>query len=163
MINSNAFAFNLSPPMELSLCSYGAQNESDCSSLRNRPIQIDAEDFVRESRTIRQNYEVWHSSDQDIVRYLINKQKFNSRWNLDDDIMKNLTGKSLSIFQSTNPNIDNQILISIIIIIILETRFSSFSSLWHGVVEKARKQLIDLIKQDSKNFDTLFDDIRKQL
>ncbi|CAF2783378.1 unnamed protein product [Rotaria sp. Silwood2] len=149
--------------MELSLCSYGAQNESDCSSLRNRPIQIDAEDFVCESRTIRQNYEVWHSSDQDIVHYLINKQKFNGRWNLDDDIIKNLTGKSLSIFQSTNPNIGHQILISIIIIIVLETRFSSFSSLWHGVVEKARKQLIDLIKQDSKNFDTLFGDIRKQL
>ncbi|CAF3511750.1 unnamed protein product, partial [Rotaria sp. Silwood2] len=45
MISSNAFAFNLSAPMELSLCSYGAQNESDCSPLRNRPIQIDAEDF----------------------------------------------------------------------------------------------------------------------
>ncbi|CAF4374185.1 unnamed protein product [Rotaria sordida] len=137
--------------------------EGDRSSLDRRPIHIDAENIVRESRTISQNNEVWPSTDQDIVRYLINKQKFNGLWNLDDDIIKKLTGKSLSGFQSANPNIDNQVLISVIVIIILETRFAGFSSLWHGVVQKARKRLIDLVKKDSKDFDTLLDDIRKQL
>ncbi|CAF1234364.1 unnamed protein product [Rotaria sp. Silwood1] len=139
------------------------RQKSARSSLSRRPMQIDAEDYTRESRTIRQNTDVWPSTDQDIVRYLINKQKFNGLWNLDDDIIKNLTGKSLAVFQSINPNVDNQILISAIIIIILETRFASFSSLWHGVVQKARQQLIDSVKKDSKNFDTLLNDIRQQL
>ena len=94
---------------------------------------------------------------------MINKQKFDGLWNSDDDIIKNLTGKSLSVFQSTNPNINNQILVSIIIINTLETRFVAFSSLWHGVVQKARKRITDLVKKDSQNFDTLVEDIRKQL
>jgi hypothetical protein len=107
--------------------------------------------------------DVWPSTDQDIVRYLINKQKFDGLWNADDNIIKNLTGKSLSVFQSTTPNISNEILASIVVIIIFETRFVGFSSLWHGVVQKARKRIIDLLKKDSKNFDTLIEDIRKQL
>ncbi|CAF3817745.1 unnamed protein product [Rotaria sordida] len=154
---------DFSVPMELSSRLSAKRMEGDRSSLYRRPIHIDAENIVRESRTISQNNEVWPSTDQDIVRYLINKQKFNGLWNLDDDIIKKLTGKSLSSFQSANPNIDNQILISVIVIIILETRFAGFSSLWHGVVQKARKRLIDLVKKDSKDFDTLLDDIRKQL
>ncbi|CAF4099496.1 unnamed protein product [Rotaria sp. Silwood2] len=153
MMMSSAATSSCSAPMDL----------SRRPSLKKRAVQIDAEDLVRESGIIHQSNEVWPSTDQDIVRYLINKQKFNGLWNLDDDTIKNLTGKSLSVFQSTNPNIDNQILISIIIISILETRFAAFSSLWHGVVQKARKQLSDLIGKDSKHFNTLFDDIRKQL
>ncbi|CAF3569981.1 unnamed protein product [Rotaria sp. Silwood1] len=162
-INLDGATSNFPATMELPLHSASARKQSSRSSLEKRPIQMNDQVFVHESRTIRQNNEVWPSTDQDIVRYLINKQKFNGLWNLDDDIIKNLTGKSLSVFQSTNPNIDNQILISIIIIIILETRFAGFLSLWHGVVQKARKRLIDLVKKDSKNFDTLLDDIRKQL
>ena len=94
---------------------------------------------------------------------MINKQKFDGLWNLNDDTIKNLTGKSLSVFQSADPNINDQILVSVIIIIMLETKFAGFSSLWHGVVQKARKRIIDLMKKDSKNFDTLIEDIRKQL
>ncbi|CAF4502589.1 unnamed protein product [Rotaria sp. Silwood1] len=153
----------LSAGMGWSSHSFTEQIVCKCSISERRPIQIDAEDFVRGSRLIYQNKEVWPSTDQDIVRYLINKQKFNGLWNLDDDIIKKLTGKSLSVFRSANPNIDNQILISIIVIIILETRFADFSSLWHGVVQKARKRLIDLVGKYSKDFDTLLDDIRKQL
>ncbi|CAF3985720.1 unnamed protein product, partial [Rotaria sordida] len=163
MIMPCAATSNFSAPMEESFRSFTEHRGDVCSSLEKQSIHIDAENIVRESKTISQNNEVWPSNDQDIVRYLINTQKFNGLWNLDDDIIRNLTGKFLSVFQSANPNIDNQILISIIVIIILETRFAGFSSLWHGVVQKARKQLIDLVKKDSKNFDTLLDDIRKQL
>ncbi len=84
-------------------------------------------------------------------------------WNADDNIIKNLTGKSLSVFRSTTSNISDEILASTIVIIILETRFVGFQSLWHGVVQKAQKRIIDLLKKDSKNFDTLIEDIRKQL
>jgi hypothetical protein len=110
-----------------------------------------------------QKRDVWPSTNQDIVRYLINKQKFDGLWNADDNIIKNLTGKSLSVFQSTTPNISDEVLASIIVIIILETKYVEFSSLWHGVVQKARKRIIDLLKKDSKNFDTLIESIRKQL
>jgi hypothetical protein len=115
------------------------------------------------TQSIDQSKEIWPSTDQDIVRYLINKQKFDGLWNSDNDMIKNLTGKSLSAFQSTNSSINDQILASAIIIIMLETRFAGFSSLWHGVVQKARKRIIDLVKKDSNNFDTLMEDIRKQL
>jgi hypothetical protein len=112
-----------------------------------------------------QKNDVWPSTDQDIVRYLINKQKFDGLWNADDDIIKNLTGKSLSAFRSstTTTNVTDEILASIIVVIILETKFATFSSLSHGVVQKARKRITDLLKTDSINLDTLILDIRQQL
>ena len=112
---------------------------------------------------IPQKNNTWPSTNQDIVRYLINKQNFDGLWNPDNDIIKNLTGKSLSAFQSTNPNMNDQILTSLIIIIILETRFGEFSTLWYGVAQKARKRITDLIEKDTNKFDTLVEDIRKQL
>jgi hypothetical protein len=128
---------------------------------RRRAIAVRRDEI--KSQIIPQNNEVWPSNDQDIVRYLINKQKFDGLWNLDENILKNLTGKAFSVFQSQNPTIDDQILVSIIVIIMLETRFAGFSSLWHGVVQKARKRIIDLLKKDAINFDELIENIRKQL
>jgi hypothetical protein len=110
-----------------------------------------------------QSEPVWPSTNQDIVRYLINKQKFDGLWNGDDNIINNLTGKSLCVFRSTTANINEEILASVIVIIMLETKFAGFSSLWHGVVQKARKQIDDLLKKDSKTIDALIEDIRKQL
>ena len=106
---------------------------------------------------------VWPSNDQDIVRHLINKQKFDGLWNADDSIINSLTGKSLSAFQSIGTNVNQDILTSVIVIIMLETKFASFSSLWHGVVQKARKRINDLLKESSNNVDKLIEDIRKQL
>ena len=106
---------------------------------------------------------VWPSNDQDIVRHLINQQKFDGLWNADETIISNLTGKSLSAFRTTVANIDQDMLASVIVVIMLETKFASFSSLWHGVVQKARKRINDILKQDSNKIDTLIDDIRKQL
>jgi hypothetical protein len=104
--------------------------------------------------------EVWPTDNQDIVRYLINKQKFDGSWNLDSKSVQQLTGKPLSDFQlSTN----SQVLVSAIVIAVLETRFASFSSMWHGVVQKARKRIIDLLGKDIKKLDSLLEDIRKQL
>ena len=105
----------------------------------------------------------WPSNDQDIVRHLINKQKFDGLWNADDTIINKLTGKSLSAFRPTLTNINQDILASVIVIIMLETKFGSFSSLWHGVVQKARKRINDLLKQDANNVDTLIEDILKQI
>ncbi|CAF3977078.1 unnamed protein product, partial [Rotaria sp. Silwood1] len=106
--------------------------------------------------------ETWPSNDQDIVRYLINKQKFDGLWSLDSQDVKKLTGKTLADFQSQNGQVDHQVLVSAIIIAVLETRFSALASMWYGIVQKARKRLTDLLGTDSKNLDQLLENIRKQ-
>ncbi|CAF4005964.1 unnamed protein product [Rotaria sp. Silwood1] len=106
--------------------------------------------------------ETWPSNDQDIVRYLINKQKFDGLWSLDSQDVKNLTGKTLVDFQTQNSQVDHHVLVSAIIIAVLETRFAALTTMWYGVVQKARKRLIDLLGTDSKNLDQLLENIRKQ-
>ena len=51
----------------------------------------------------------------------------------------------LSHFQQL---VDNEVLIADIVIIVLETRFVSYSSLLHGVVQKARQRLRTLLGND---------------
>ena len=107
-----------------------------------------------------QTEEVWPTNNQDIVRHLIDKQKFDGSWELDAKNVERLTGKPLITFQQLA---NNQVIISAIVIAVLETRFTSFSSMWHGVVQKARKRLIDLLGKDTKKLDTLLEKIKKQL
>ena len=78
------------------------------------------------------------TGDEDIVRYLIKEQKFDGRWDLDGSLIQQLTGKRLASFSSSA---DPQLLLSTIIIVTLETRFALLSTLWFGVVQKARKRL----------------------
>jgi stringent starvation protein B len=108
----------------------------------------------------KQNEDLWLTNNQDIVRHLIDKQKFDGSWDLDSKSIGQLTGKPLTVFQHLT---NNQVLISAIVIAVLETRFASLSSMWHGVVQKARKRLVDLLGKDIKKLDTLLEDIRKQL
>ncbi|CAF1023006.1 unnamed protein product [Adineta steineri] len=128
-----------------SLCD--EEDDDDCFALSSIPNQKAKED-------------AWPTDNQDIVRYLVSKQKFDGSWNLDSKSIEKLTGKPLSDFQqSTN----NQILVSAIVIVVLETRFAALSSIWHGIVQKARKRLIDLLGKDSKALESLLEDIRKNL
>jgi len=114
----------------------------------------------KEITTIEEKKDTFPAGDQDIVRYLISKQAFDGLWDLDSKEIEQLTGKPLSHFQQS-ANI--QVLVSAIIVLVLETRFTSFSSMWHGVVQKARKALLGLLGNDNKKLNTLFDDIHKQL
>ncbi|CAF3499310.1 unnamed protein product [Rotaria sp. Silwood1] len=77
--------------------------------------------------TTEEKEETWPTNDQDIVRYLINKQKFDGVWDLDGNIIEKLTGKPLTSFSSLNRNV--QILISSIVLVSLETRFASHSTI----------------------------------
>jgi hypothetical protein len=104
--------------------------------------------------------ETFPEDNQDIVRRLISKQAFDGLWDLNSKEIEQITGKPLSHFQ---PSTNIQVLVSAIVVLILETRFTSFSSMWHGIVQKARKRLLDLLGNDSKKLNTLFDDIREQL
>ena len=82
-------------------------------------------------------------NDQDTVRHLTEKQQFDGSWDFD-----------------TN---NSQVLVSAIVVVMLERRFASFSLMWHGVVQKVRKRLLDLLGNDVKKRDALLDDLRKQL
>jgi hypothetical protein len=104
--------------------------------------------------------DVWPINNQDIVRYLIDKQKFDGTWDFDSSSIEQLTGKPLSDFQQTT---DDQVLVTAITIAVLETSFALFSSMWHGVAQKARQRLVDLLGKDMKAVDSLLEDIRKQL
>jgi hypothetical protein len=75
-------------------------------------------------------------------------------------IIEQLTGKSLSEFQQLE---NTEVLNSAIIVIVLETRFASLLSMWYGVVQKARKRLLDMLDKDNNKLNTLLEDIRKQL
>ncbi|UJR12930.1 hypothetical protein I4U23_017103 [Adineta vaga] len=107
--------------------------------------------------------EIWPSNDQDIVRLLINKQLFDGLWNLDSEAIKNLTEKTLAEFTCGDSQIDQQVLVSMIVIAVLEARFGTLAMMWHGVVQKARKRLINLLKKDSKYLEQLLQNIRKQI
>jgi hypothetical protein len=127
-----------------------------------RPDEREETDKSKHEETSRKSA-ILPANDQDIVRYLINKQKFDGLWNLDSEIIKELTGKSLSVFQLTNFDIDTEILMSVIVILTLETRFSAFSSLWYGIIQKARDRIIDLLGKDATKTDQLFNDVRNEL
>ncbi|CAF5025135.1 unnamed protein product, partial [Rotaria sp. Silwood1] len=97
---------------------------------------------------------------QNIVRHIIAQQKFDGHWDVDVELIKQLTGKSLSEFEQLT-NMEG--LISAIIVVVLETRFSSLSSLWYGVVQKARKRLLNMLDQDNNKLHALLENIRKKL
>ncbi|CAF2920181.1 unnamed protein product [Rotaria sp. Silwood2] len=102
----------------------------------------------------------WPIGDENIVRYLINKQKFDGLWDLDAKNIEQLTGKTLTSFPSFN---NQQLVVSAIVIVVLETRFVSMSNMWHGVVQKARKRLLDLLGKDAKQFESILESIRQEL
>jgi hypothetical protein len=132
------------------------------SSSTNNAIDMRLKSESKKEEKKSSEKEIWPSNDQDIVRYLINKQKFDGLWDLDSQAVTNLTGKTLVDFQSRNNQVDHQVLVSAVVIGVLETRFASLSTMWYGVVQKARKRLTDLLGTDLKDVDQLLENIRKQ-
>ena len=140
-------------------CERGLQNATRDSSYdnamypsMNSKVSCEALQTIAEPKERLWNDDILPSNDEDIVRYLIKKQKYNGLWDLNDDLITKLTRKPLSVFQSINSDINKQILFSTIIVIVLETRFATWSSLWYGIVQKERQQIRNLVSDDSKNF-----------
>jgi len=73
--------------------------------------------------------------------------------------IENLTGKPLASFPLSN---NTQILILAIVIAALETRFAAMSTMWHDVVQKVRKRLLNLLGKDAKQLESLLKNIRQQ-
>ncbi|CAF0840024.1 unnamed protein product [Adineta ricciae] len=120
---------------------------------------------IDESRKVfldddEESEEKFPNDDENIVRYLIDKQNFDGLWNLDSEIIEKLTGKPLKQFQYS---LDDKLIVSIIIVILLETRFSSYSSMCHGMIQKSKKQILNLLNKDQNHFESLFQQIQKQL
>ncbi|CAF2652204.1 unnamed protein product [Rotaria sp. Silwood2] len=109
---------------------------------------------------IEEKDDKWPTGDQNIVRYLIKKQKFDGLWDIDAENIEHLTGKPLSNFSSFN---NQSTLISAIVFVVFERRFATMSAMWHGVAQKARKRLLDLLGKDAKQLESLLEDIRQQL
>jgi hypothetical protein len=103
----------------------------------------------------------WPSDDQDVVRHLINLQKFDGLWNLSNSDIQNLFQKSLTSFHSNLSN-DSTVLTTVIVIIILETKFNSFKTMWSFMVNKGRKRLTELLG-DKEKLEQLINDIKSQL
>ena len=140
-----------------------AKSSSTSSSSSEKCIEIWSGSTSKKKREKSSEREIWPSNDQDIVRHLINKQKFDGLWDLDSQAIKSLTEKTLDQFLQENSQIDHQVLVSVIIIAVLETRFAALATMWHGIVQKARKRLVDLLGTDSKILDELFENVRKQI
>ncbi|CAF1250191.1 unnamed protein product [Rotaria sordida] len=139
-------------------CDYGNSVDQYMSNMMDEFFTSSTLNQVNSN--VRTKDDSWPTDNQDIVRHLIDKQKFDGSWDLDSKSIKQLTGKALTDFQQT---INDQVLVTAIIVVVLETRFASFSSMWHGIVQKARKRLSDLLGKDTKKLDSLLENIRKRL
>ena len=125
-------------------------------------MSYSADNAKDENSIPAQQEETWPLNDEDIIRHLITKQNFDGLWQADSEIIVKLTGKPLASFELTHSHVDSKVLASVIIVLILETRYAAFSSLWHGIVQKARKKISAVLGTDSKTFDQLQGDIRLQ-
>jgi len=108
------------------------------------------------------NVNTWPTHNQDIVRHLIDLQKFDGLWNLTDDDIQHLCQKSLTSFHS-NLTYDSMLITTAIVIVMLKTKFKSYKIMWVFVVNKARQRLIELLNNNENNFKQLINDIKTQL
>jgi len=117
---------------------------------------------MREKESHSDQNEISPIDDKNIVHYLMNKQTIDGLWNFTSNrkTIKKLTGKSLSVFQSSELHDNPQILITAIIIILLEVKFMTLQSIWDNAVEKARQHIVQLLNNDWKKLVILFRDIR---
>jgi hypothetical protein len=111
---------------------------------------------------VQEKDEISPMDDKNIVDYLINKQTTDGLWSFNSNrkTIQKLTGKSLSIFQSSEIHDNSQILITAIIIVLFEVKFITLRSMWDDAVEKARQCLIQLLNNDWRKLVILFRDIR---
>ena len=102
------------------------------------------------------------TDDQNTVHYLLDKQFNDGLWNFTSNkkTIQDLTGKPLTVFQSSEIHHNTQILITAIIIVLLESNFIALQSVWSDAVEKARNRLINLLNNDWKKLIILLRNIR---
>lgn len=116
----------------------------------------------REVRVVHLQRDLRSMTDEDTVRYLVSQQAANGLWDFESNmkIIEDLSGKSLRVFQSSETAGINQTLITVIMVVVLETKYRAFRSIWEDAAERARRCLIRLLDNDCNKFVTLFHEIR---
>ncbi|CAF0995209.1 unnamed protein product [Adineta ricciae] len=99
------------------------------------------------------------------IDHLIQNQTADGLWYFpsNSELIEDLTGKPLAAFKTSDPYLDQSIVVAAIIVVQLESKFAALRSVWENMVEKARRRLIDLLHNDWKEIVILFRDIRMSL
>jgi hypothetical protein len=110
----------------------------------------------------------WPTDEQKLVYRFIDLQQYDGLWMLTANDVKQLTGKSLTVFSSSAvENIENNeqqlIITTAIVIVILEARCLSTKTLWQALSNKAHKRLKELLNGDDTKVEQLMKDIRDQI
>ncbi|CAF1211559.1 unnamed protein product [Didymodactylos carnosus] len=106
--------------------------------------------------------EVWPTSEQDVVRYLIDLQKFDGLWDLTTEQIEKLSGKPLPSFKCQDTT-DQKLLSSGIVIVVLEQiKYSSQKPMWNACIEKTRRRLAELLGGNDK-LELLLKELRTQI
>ncbi|CAF3613170.1 unnamed protein product [Rotaria sp. Silwood1] len=110
---------------------------------------------------------IWPTDEQKLVDRFIELQQYDGLWILTADDVNQLTEKSLSIFSSSiieklEKNIQQSIITTAIVIILLETRCLALKTLWQTLSNKAYKRLKELLDEDESKIEQLMKDIRNQ-
>jgi hypothetical protein len=66
----------------------------------------------------------------------------------------------LTHFEQTTNDL---VLVTAIVVSFIEKHFGSLSSMWYGIVQKARKRLYQLLGKDTKKVESLLENIRQQI
>ncbi|CAF3697567.1 unnamed protein product [Adineta steineri] len=146
-------------------------NNWQSNSPKHVPLHYHTSTPVKSSVTTQNNYStsaVDHDEnhsvthDKNIVYYLIHRQGDDGLWHFVSPrkTIKELTGKSLSVFQSSETSENTKILVAAIIIVLLETKFIALQSMWIQTVEKARQSLIYYFNNNWQKLIVLFRNIR---
>ncbi|CAF2871884.1 unnamed protein product [Rotaria sp. Silwood2] len=110
---------------------------------------------------------IWPADEQKLVDRFIELQQYDGLWILTTDDVNQLTGKSLTIFSSSiieklEKNIQQLIITTVIVMILLETRCLTLKTLWQALSNKAYKRLKELLDGDESKIEQLMKDIRDQ-
>lgn len=102
-------------------------------------------------------------NNDDFLRLIIDRQSADGLWRLEtiENILETILGQSLRVFQSRSATVTSNVLISVITIVVLETKFSREKSLWEKCAEKARRCLIFLLDNNWSVFVRLFNEVRQ--
>jgi len=110
---------------------------------------------------------IWPTDEQKLVDRFIELQQYDGLWMLTADDVKQLTGKSLTVFSSSIvEHVENNhrqlIITTAIVIVILEARCTSLKTLWQALSNKAHKRLKELLGGNETQLEQLMKDIRDQ-
>jgi hypothetical protein len=140
---------------------------SECTSATTTNRFHHARDYSSQTREFHTSEDETNPmiDAKNTVYFLLQKQAADGLWYFvsNSKVIEDLTGKPLAAFQTSETHSSVPLLVTAIIIILLESKFSALCSMWEEMVDRARQRLIDLLNNDWKSLITLFRNIRMTL